>query len=48
MQEIQRMTSRQRQERQTDVYRALIGIAEEVVENARRFVQNTSKTSRKA
>jgi transposase, IS5 family len=47
MQEIQRMTSRQRQERQTEVYRALIGIAEEVVENARRVVQNTSKTNRK-
>src|SRR5262245_20560949 len=47
MQEIQRMTSRQRPERQTNVYRALIGIAEEVVENARRVVQNTSKTSRK-
>jgi transposase, IS5 family len=47
MQKIQRMTSRQRQDRQTDVYRALIGIAEEVVENARRVVQNTSKTSRK-
>jgi transposase, IS5 family len=47
MQEIQRMTSRQRQDRQTDVYRELIGIAEEVLENARRVVQNTSKTSRK-
>jgi transposase, IS5 family len=47
MQKIQPMTSRQRQDRQTDVYRALIGIAEEVVENARRVVQNTSKTSRK-
>ena len=47
MQEIQRMTSRQRQDRQTEVYRALIGIAEEVVENALRVVQNTSKTSRK-
>src|SRR5262247_2311054 len=47
MQEIQRMTSRQRQERQTEAYRALIGIAEEVVDNARRVVQNTSKTSRK-
>src|SRR5262250_2493162 len=36
MQEIQRMTSRQRQERQTTTYHALIGITEEVVESARR------------
>jgi IS5 family transposase len=35
MQEIQRMTSRQRQERQTAVYRALISIAEEVVETVK-------------
>jgi transposase, IS5 family len=47
MQEIQRMTSRQRQERQTTTYRALIGIAEEVVESARRVVQDTSKASGK-
>jgi IS5 family transposase len=47
MQEIQRMTSRQRQERQSDVYRALIGIAEEVVESARRVLQSTSKGSGK-
>ena len=47
MQEIQRMTSRQWQDRQTNLYRPLIGFAEEVVENARRVVQNTSKTRRK-
>jgi transposase, IS5 family len=47
MQEIQRMTSRQRQERQTATYRALIGIAEEVVESARRVLQDTGKGSRK-
>jgi transposase, IS5 family len=47
MQEIQRMTSRQRQERQTNVYRALIAIADEVVKSARRVLQDTSKASRK-
>ena len=47
MQEIQRMTSRQRQERQTTTYRALIGITEEVVESARRVVQDTSNASGK-
>jgi len=47
MQEIQRMTSRQRQERQTATYRALIGIAEEVVESARWVLQDTSKASSK-
>jgi IS5 family transposase len=46
MQEIQRMTSRQRQERQTAVYRALISIAEEVVESARRVLQNTSEAGK--
>jgi len=35
MYEIQRMTTRQRQERQTTIYRALIGIAEEVVASAK-------------
>src|SRR5262249_51200526 len=40
MQEIQRMTSRQRQERQSDVYRALIGITQEVVESAQRVLQS--------
>lgn len=43
MQAIQRMTSRQRQERQTNVYRALIAIADEVVESARKVLRNTSK-----
>jgi transposase, IS5 family len=46
MQEIQRMTSRQRQERQTGAYRALISIAEEVVEGARRVLQNTGKAGK--
>src|SRR5206468_5005649 len=35
MQEIQRMTARQRQDHQTGTYRELIGIAEEVIESAR-------------
>jgi transposase, IS5 family len=47
MQQIQRMTSMQRQERQTNVYRALIAIAEEVVESARRVLRVTSKASGK-
>src|SRR5262247_3523438 len=47
MQEIQRMSSRQRQERQTAAYRALIGIAEEVLESARRVLQDTGKASGK-
>jgi transposase, IS5 family len=47
MQEIQRMTSRRRQERQTNVYRALIAIADEVVKSARRVLQDTGKASRK-
>src|SRR6266481_4712376 len=42
MQEIQRMTSRQRQERQTTIYRALIGIAEEVVASAKTALENTA------
>ncbi len=41
MQEIQRMTTRQRQEQQTEKYRELIGIAEEVLENARMALRNT-------
>jgi transposase, IS5 family len=44
MYEIQRMTTRQRHEQQTGKYRELIVIAEEVVESARRALQNTSKT----
>jgi len=43
MQDIQRMTTRQRQERQTDTYRELIGVAEEVVDGARRVLQRTRK-----
>jgi transposase, IS5 family len=44
MYEIQRMTSRQRLDQQTATYRGLIGIAEEVVENARAVLEMTSKT----
>src|SRR5260370_3539700 len=43
MQEIQRMTPRQRQEHQTGRYRELIGIAEEVVESARTALRQTRK-----
>lgn len=43
MQEIQRMTIRQRQEHQTGTYRELIGIAEEVIESARTALQQTRK-----
>ena len=43
MQEIQRMTSRQRQEQQTGRYRELIGIAEEVIESARTALRQTHK-----
>jgi IS5 family transposase len=42
MYEIQRMTTRQRQERQTTTYRALIGIAEEVVANAKTALEKTT------
>src|SRR3982075_744254 len=41
MQEIQRMTSRQRQDHQTATYRELIGIAEEVIESARTALRRT-------
>ena len=41
MYEIQRMTTRQRHERQTATYRQLIGIAEEVVEGARMALKST-------
>jgi transposase, IS5 family len=40
---IQRMTTRQRQTQQRGKYRELIGIAEEVVERARRVLRQTSK-----
>ena len=43
MYEIQRMTTRQRHEEQTGAYRELIGIAEEVVERARRVLEKTNK-----
>src|SRR3981189_595454 len=43
MQEIQRMTARQRQEQQTGTYRELIGIAEEVIEGARTALHQTRK-----
>jgi IS5 family transposase len=43
MQEIQRMTSRQRQQQQTGRYRELIGIAEEVIESARTALWQTRK-----
>src|SRR6266853_1083698 len=43
MQEIQRMTSRQRQQQQTGRYRKLIGIAEEVIERARTALRQTRK-----
>ena len=43
MQELQRMTSRQRQDHQTGTYRELIGIAEEVIESARTALRRTGK-----
>jgi len=43
MQEIQRMTSRQRQEQQTATYRELIEITEEVIDSARTVLQRTRK-----
>jgi IS5 family transposase len=43
MQEIQRMTTRQRHERQSGAYRALIGIAEEVVASARAVLERTGR-----
>ena len=43
MYEIQRMTTRQRQDRQTAAYRTLIGIAEEVVTNAKIVLKKTGK-----
>ncbi len=42
MYEIQRMTTRQRQDRQTATYRALIDIAAEVVANARTALEKTA------
>src|SRR5438876_8487915 len=43
MQEIQRMTPKQRHEQQTGTYRELIGIAEEVIESARTALRQTRK-----
>jgi IS5 family transposase len=43
MYEIQRMTTRQRQEQQTGTYRAHIGITEEVVGNARAALEKTRR-----
>src|SRR3984893_16195021 len=43
MYEIQRMTTRQRNEAQTGTYRELIGIVEEVAESARMVLEKTSK-----
>jgi transposase, IS5 family len=47
MQEIQRMTTRQRQEQQREAYRSLIGIAEEVVESSQVVLQNTGTANGK-
>lgn len=43
MQEIQRMTARQRQDHLAETYRELISIAEEVVESARTALRQTAK-----
>ena len=43
MQEIQRMTPKERNERQVEKYRELIGIAEEVAKSARKVLQQTRK-----
>jgi IS5 family transposase len=44
MYEIQRMTTSQRHEQQTETYRELIGIAEEVVKGARMAIEKTTTT----
>ena len=41
MQEIQRMTARQRHDQQKDKYRQLIGVTQQVVENARGILEKT-------
>lgn len=41
MQEIQRMTARQRQDHQKDKYRQLIGVTQQVVENAQGVLEKT-------
>jgi len=43
MQEIQRMTPKQRHERQTEKYRELIAVTEEVVNSAQKVVEQTRK-----
>ena len=43
MQEIQRLTPKERHERQTEKYRELIGVAEEVVNSAQTVVEQTRK-----
>jgi transposase, IS5 family len=43
MQEIQRLTPKERHQRQVEKYRELIGIAEEVVNSARKVVKQTRK-----
>jgi transposase, IS5 family len=43
MQEIQRMTLKERYERQTEKYRELIGVTEEVVNSAQKVVEQTRK-----
>jgi IS5 family transposase len=43
MQDIQRMTPKERHERQTQKYRQLIGITEEVVNSTRKVLQQTRK-----
>jgi transposase, IS5 family len=43
MQEIQRLTPKERQQRQTKKYHQLIGIAEEVVKSARKVLERTRK-----
>jgi len=43
MQEIQRLTPKERHQRQTEKYRQLIGITEEVVNSARKVLQQTRK-----
>ena len=44
MQEIQRMTPKQRQDQQVPKYRQLIGVTEQVVENARAVLQQTERS----
>jgi transposase, IS5 family len=43
MQEIRWLTPKERQERQTEKYRQLIGITEEVVNSAQKVLQQTRK-----